>query len=300
MTATGVLLMAYGAAASLDDIPEYLADIRRGRPADQALVQEIRQRYERIGGRSPLLEITAAQARALEKALGAGFRVGFGMRHSAPRIADALQRLAAANATVVGLPLTPFASRLSTGAYFDALSEAARALPGVKVLQAPSFHDHPRLIEALAERTREALSGADGDPVVLFTAHSLPLRIEAEGDPYQRQLRETAALVAARLGLSRWEFAYQSRGRTGEEWLGPEAGDVIARLAAEGAKALVISPIGFVSEHLETLYDDDVLYREQAQGLGLRFARAGALNDHPAFIDALADAARKADGTLAA
>ena len=295
---TGVLLMAYGAAASLDEIPQYLADIRRGRPADAALIEDVRRRYERIGGRSPLPEITAAQARALQAALGPGFRVGFGMRHSAPRIADALGPLASGCETLVGLPLTPFASRLSTGAYFDALAEAAKAHPALKVVRAASFHDHPRLVAALAERAQDALSRAGEGAALLLTAHSLPSRIEAEGDPYARQLRETAALVAGKLGLSRWHFAYQSRGRTGEEWLGPEAGDVIARLAAEGTKALALAPIGFVSEHLETLYDDDVQYREQAQRLGLRFSRAAALNDHPGFIDALADAARKAVGTL--
>lgn len=289
---TGVLLMAYGAANSLDEIPAYLADIRHGRPADAALAQEIRSRYEAMGGKSPLPELTARQARALQAALGPSFEVGMGMRHSAPRIADALEELLRVGcSSVVGLPLTPFASSLSTGAYFAKLEEAA-AGQGARALvrRAPSFHDHPRLIAAYADRARAALGRFGGTfPRVLFTAHSLPARIEEEGDPYPRQLRETASLVAAALGAEPWDFAYQSRGRTGEAWLGPDAGEVLDRLASEGVEAVLLSPIGFVSEHLETLYDDDVLYRGQAQRLGLRYERAAALNDHPGFIDALAD-----------
>ncbi|MBI4349225.1 MAG: ferrochelatase [Elusimicrobia bacterium] len=294
---TGVLLMAYGAARSLDEIPAYLADIRHGRPPEPALVQEIRARYEAMGGRSPLPELTAKQARALQAALGPGFEVGMGMRHSAPRIADALEQLLGDGcSTVVGVPLTPFASALSTGAYFAKLDEAAAGLGASgRIRRAGSFHDHPRLIAAYADRARACLDRFGGRfPRVLFTAHSLPARILRDGDPYPRQLSETAALVAKTLELEHWDFAYQSRGRTGEEWLGPDAGEIIDRLAGEGVRALLVSPIGFVSEHLETLYDDDVLYREAAERRGIRFERAAALNDHPAFIDALADAVHAA------
>lgn len=293
MSRTGVLLMAYGAAASLEEIPAYLADIRHGRPPDPALIEEIRSRYARMGGRSPLTDITAAQARALEKRLGPGFEVGMGMRHSAPRIADALVELLRGGCeTVVGVPLTPFASTLSTGAYFAKLDEAAVGLgAGSKIRRVASFHDHPRLIAAYEERAREALARFAGRfPRFLFTAHSLPSRIDKEGDPYSIQLKETAALVAARLELESFDFAYQSSGRTGEPWLGPDAGEVIDHLAQDGIQSLLLAPIGFVSEHLETLYDDDVLYRGQAERLGMRFERAATLNDHPGLIDALADA----------
>jgi protoporphyrin/coproporphyrin ferrochelatase len=296
----GVLLMAYGAAAGVEEIPAFLADIRQGRPVEPELVDEFRKRYERMGGGSPLAEITAAQARALRGRLGDGFRVGFGMRHCAPRIADGLAGLTRDCASVVGLPLTPFASRMSTGAYFEKFMEAARALGYPRVLRAPSFHDHPRLIEALADRTLRALERTGKDAVVLFTVHSMPAGLEAQGDPYPRQVRETAALVAQRLDLAGWQLAFQSRPRVGGDWLGPEAGEAIAKLAAQGVRSLVLSPIGFVSDNLETLYDVDVLYREQAESLGLRFGRAAALNDHPAFIDALADTARAALGTSGA
>lgn len=290
---TGVLLMAYGAAGSLAEIPEYLADIRHGRPPDPALIEEVTQRYRLMGGRSPLPEICAAQAKALGAALGPGFKVAVGMRHSAPRIADVvgLLKRGGCNA-IVGLPLTPFASKLSTGAYFAKLEEGAAA-HGVKTIRAESFHDHPRLIDGLAERALEALARLEGARV-LFTAHSLPARITAEGDPYPKQLLETAALVAKRMGLAAYDFAYQSQGRTGDTWLGPDAGKVLERLAQGGARAVMLAPIGFVSEHLETLYDADVLYREQAVKLGMRFGRAAALNDHPAFIEALAGTVRSA------
>ncbi|MBI5202220.1 MAG: ferrochelatase [Elusimicrobia bacterium] len=289
---TGVLLMAYGAAKSLDDVPAYLADIRHGRPADPALIKEIRARYEVMGGKSPLPELTARQGRALQAALGPSFEVGMGMRHSAPRIADALDELLRGGCdAVVGLPLTPFASTLSTGAYFAKLDEAAAGLgASARIRRASSFHDHPRLIAAYADRARAQLPKFGVRfPRVLFTAHSLPSRIEKEGDAYPRQLKETAALVAKALELEQWDFAYQSQGRTGEEWLGPDAGMVLDGMAKDGVKAVLISPIGFVSEHLETLYDDDVLYRGQAEKLGMRFERSAALNDHPGFIDALAD-----------
>lgn len=292
--------MAYGAAKDLESIPAYLADIRHGRPADAALVAEITGRYKAMGGRSPLPEITRAQGRALAAALGPGFRVAVGMRHSEPTIAQALSELSGCE-RVVGLPLTPFASRLSTGAYFAKLEEAAAAA-GAAVLRAPSFHDDPALIRGLAARLDEARAKLAGAPHrVLFTAHSLPARIVRENDPYPGQLLETAALVAAKAGLDSFEFAYQSQGRTGEPWLGPDAGEVLERLAGEGARAVALSPIGFVSEHLETLYDDDVLYRAQAGRLGMRFERARALNDHPAFIEALAAAvaaALKNQGTI--
>lgn len=297
MEKTGVLLMAYGAAKSLEDIPAYLADIRHGRPADAALAAEIRSRYEAMGGKSPLPELTTKQGRALQAALGPSFEVGMGMRHSAPRIADALDELLRGGcATVVGLPLTPFASTLSTGAYFAKLEEAAAGLgASAKVRRAASFHDHPRLINAYADRARAQLSKFGGRfPRVLFTAHSLPARIEKEGDPYPAQLRETAALVAKALDAEPWDFAYQSQGRTGEAWLGPDAAQVLEGLAQDGVKSVLLSPIGFVCEHLETLYDDDVLYRGQAERLGMRFERAAALNDHPGFIDALADAVHAA------
>ncbi|MDE2293515.1 MAG: ferrochelatase, partial [Elusimicrobia bacterium] len=281
----------------------YLADIRGGRPAPPELVEEVARRYALLGGRSPLFEITDAQAEGLRRALaarGVAARVAVGMRHSEPTIARAVAGLKAAGARrVVGLPLTPFQSSLSVGAYFKKLDEAAGPA-GLGVARAGDWHAHPRLVEAYAERVRAARArlpeALREGARLLMTAHSLPRRILAEGDPYPAQLAETAALAARAAGFEQSRFAYQSRGATAEPWLGPDAAEVLEELAREGAKAVVLCPVGFVSDHMETLYDDDVLYKGKAEGLGLRFERAGALNDHPAFCEALADAALAAGG----
>ncbi|MBI3297641.1 MAG: ferrochelatase [Elusimicrobia bacterium] len=287
--------MAYGAARSPAEIPAYLADIRGGRPAPPELLAQVTERYAAIGG-SPLFAITDAQAAALSKALaarGLPARVAVGMRHAEPTIAAAAAALAKEGIkAVVGLPLTPFQSRLSVGAYYKKLEEAAA---GLAVRRVGDWHAHPRLVAAYAARTFEALARVPealrGRTELLLTAHSLPSRILADGDPYPLQLEETAGLVAQACGFASWRFAYQSRGAGAEPWLGPDAGAVLEESAAAGAKAVVLCPVGFVSEHMETLYDIDVLYKGKAAALGLAFERAGALNDHPDFIAALADTA---------
>ncbi|TBR26215.1 ferrochelatase [bacterium] len=294
-----VLLMAYGAARRPEDIPAYLADIRGGRPASPELVAEVTHRYGLLGGRSPLFEITDAQAEGLRRALaarGLAADVAVGMRHSEPTIARVVAERAAAGARrVVGVPLTPFQSSLSVGAYFKKLDEAAG---GLRVLRSGAWHLNKNLVAAYAERVREAFARVPealrGRTELLMTAHSLPQRILAAGDPYPGQLQETSAAVAKAAGFKAFRFAYQSRGATAEPWLGPEAGDSLRELAKAGAKAVVLCPVGFVSDHMETLYDDDVLYKGQAEALGLGFYRAGALNDHPLFAEALADVAAAA------
>lgn len=321
--AIDILLMAYGAAGSLDEIEPYLVDIRGGRPVTPELVAEVRRRYEAMGGRSPLLEITQGQARALEARLNTGgrgegargmsqaagaagdppdsstrFRVSLGMRHWHPYIKDAVAGLVAGGATrVVALPLTPYPSRLSIGAYFAKLDEACTATnASFRLTRIERWNDHPGFIEALSETVaaaRDRFPAATRARVpVLFTAHSLPERILRENDPYPDALRATADAVAKRIGLDAWRIAYQSQGRTPEPWLGPEAGAVIAAYHAQGVRELVLAPFGFVSDHMETLYDVDVMYRDQARRLGLRLERAASLNTAPRFIDALADTVR--------
>lgn len=293
--------MAYGAARSLDEIPAYLADIRGGRPPSPELVAEVRHRYGLLGGGSPLFSITDSQADGLRRALaarGLGVRVAVGMRHSEPFIAGVAAGLAAGGVRrVIGVPLTPFQSAMSVGAYFKKLDEAA-ASAGLGVLRSGDWHANANLVEAYAQRTREALSrlgdAFKGRTALLLTAHSLPQRILAAGDPYPAQLQETAGLVAKAAGFAEFRFAYQSRGATAEPWLGPDASEALEAIAKAGFKAVVLAPIGFVSDHMETLYDDDVLYKGQAEALGLRFERAGALNDHPLFAEALADVVQAA------
>jgi protoporphyrin/coproporphyrin ferrochelatase len=248
-------------------------------------VDELAERYRRIGGRSPLDDVTEAQRAALERELGVPVFVG--MKHWRPRIADAVEAALAAGATrIVGLVLAPHYSRMSIGGYRERLEEALAGRAELVLVE--SWHDEPAFVEVLAERVRG--TGA----WVVFTAHSLPERILADRDPYRDQLLETARLVAEKAGLQRWSFAFQSASSTGDPWLGPDVLDELGRLRAEGVERVLVEPIGFVSDHLEILWDLDVEGRERAEELGLEWARTESLNDDPAFVHALADLVRKA------
>jgi ferrochelatase len=280
-----VVLMAYGSPSEPEDVRPYLEDVRGGRPVSDEAVDELAERYRRIGGRSPLDDVTEAQRAALERELGAPVFVG--MKHWRPRIADAVEAALAAGATrIVGLVLAPHYSRLSIGGYRERLEEALAGRAGLVLVE--SWHDEPAFIDALADRVRGT------DAWVVFTAHSLPERILDEGDPYRDQLLETARLVAERAGVERWSFAFQSASPTGEPWLGPDVLEELERLRAEGVDKVLTAPVGFVSDHLEILWDLDVEARERAVELGLEWARTESLNDDPVFVHALAELVRKA------
>jgi ferrochelatase len=293
----GVLLMAHGSPDNLDDMAAYLRHVRGGRPTPQALVDDIRGRYQLIGGRSPLLDLTRAQGNALEERLhadGARFRVYVGMRHWHPFIKDTVrQMLQDGIRRVIAVSLAPQYSRLSVGAYRGAL-EAAQAELGVclEVTTVTSWHDQPLLLQAFAERVQEVYSRLNAEARAqldtIFTAHSLPQRILAEGDPYPQEVERTAAGVAKLLGLTTWELAYQSQGATAEPWLGPTLDEVFERALAQGRRSLLLVPIGFVCDHVEILYDIDILAQQVAQGKGLRLMRTASLNTSPTFIEALA------------
>jgi ferrochelatase len=279
-----VILMAYGSPSTLDEIPAYLSDIRGGRAVSEAAIGELTNRYRRIGGRSPLDEITEAQRSALEEQLGVPVFVG--MKHAPPRIADAVDAALAGGATtLLGLVLAPHYSRLSIVGYRERLETAVDGRAELSFVD--SWHDHAPFLDVLAERVR----GFDGH--VVFTAHSLPVRILDDGDPYRDQLLETARLVAAKAGLESWSFAFQSATETGEPWLGPDLLEELDALAAKGVRRVLICPIGFVSDHLEILWDIDVEGRERAAELGLELDRIESLNDDPAFVHALAALARR-------
>jgi ferrochelatase len=293
----GVLLMAYGAANSLDEVAPYLADIRAGRPPSPELVEEVKNRYRLMGGKSPLLEISQQQARALEKELNQNpkrsFKVYIGMRHWHPFIKDTVARMALDGIRrIVPLCLTPYYSKMSVGAYYAKLDEATAGVP-FEITRIESWNDHPVLIEAIAEKVLAALGQFPADQrsrvPLLFSAHSLPERILAEKDPYPQELDETIRLVMKPVGSNPWRFAYQSKGRTPEPWLGPDAAVVIDELYAAGHRNLLMAPIGFVSDHMETLYDVDVMYRKQCESKGMRLVRAESLNASPRFIQAMAD-----------
>ena len=284
MTAA-VMLMAYGSPSTAEDIPAYLADIRAGRPAAESSVRELAERYRRIGGRSPLDEITERQRAALERELGMPVYVG--MKHWQPRIAQAAeQALLDGTRTVVGLVLAPHYSALSIGGYRERLEPALAGRAELVFVE--SWHDYGPFLDVLADRVR----GTDAH--VIFTAHSLPERILRDGDPYRDQLLETARLVAERVALEKWSFAFQSASATGEPWLGPDLLDELDALAGRGVGNVLVAPIGFVSDHLEILWDIDIEARDRAAELNIELARTPSLNADPAFIQALAQLVRAA------
>jgi protoporphyrin/coproporphyrin ferrochelatase len=277
--------MAYGSPDGVEGIRPYLEDIREGRPVSDEAVAELTERYRRIGGSSPLAEITERQRAALERELGLPVHVG--MKHSPPRIAEAVDAALAGGAdVVVGVVLAPHYSALSIAGYRERLEAAVRGRADVVFVE--SWHDHGPYLEVLADRVR----GTDAH--VVFTAHSLPERILAMGDPYRDQLLETSRLVAERARLERWSFAFQSASATGEPWLGPDILEELDDLHARGVRKVLVAPVGFVSDHLEILWDLDVEARERAAALGLELARIESLNDDPAFIRGLAELVRQA------
>jgi protoporphyrin/coproporphyrin ferrochelatase len=285
---TAVVLMAYGSPERIEDVPAYFADIRGGRPVRQEAVDELVERYRRVGT-SPLNRITEAQRAGLEQALG--FPVYAGMKHWEPRIADAAARATQDGARhVVGLVLAPHYSRMSIGGYRERLEAALNGTTELTMVE--SWHDHPPYLDLLADRVREA--GLDDETHVVFTAHSLPERILSEGDPYRDQLLETSRAVATRLDLrdERWSFAFQSASATGEPWLGPDILDHLDQLHVRGARKVLVTPVGFVADHLEILWDLDVEALEKARALGVELNRIESMNDDPRFVSALADLVR--------
>ncbi len=287
----GVLLVAYGAPLSLDEVEPYLNDVRGGRPTSPGVMEELRGRYAAIGGRSPLLDRTREQAAALQRELGGNHPVYVGMRHWHPYIGDVLAELAADGVTrLVAIPLAPHFSRMSIGAYQKKIEEGRGS---VDVFMVHQWHDHPLFLDAVAERVTQALQRfSDSDEVfLLFTAHSLPQRILSDGDPYPGQLRASVDAVLERLGGREGSFAFQSAGQTDETWLGPDAGEVLRQTAEAGTRNVLICPIGFVADHLEVLYDVDVEYQGLARELNVHLERTDSLNDTTLLIRALADLA---------
>jgi ferrochelatase len=301
MQITGIVLMTYGSPRDLDDVGAYITRVRGGREPDATLLAEFQRRYAVIG-MSPLIEITRDQASALEAALGDSYRVSAGMRFSEPSVAAAVDDLRQRGAErLLGVILSPQYSATLMGGYDQALQTAANGLPARTV---EAWHLNPAFVDVLASRIRRALARfADErrDQVpVLLTAHSLPKRVVDREPGYVEQLRETATAVASAAALpdEQWSFAYQSAGHTPEEWLKPDLLDVLPQLARAGHRQVIVAPVQFLADHLETLYDIDVAGRDQALSAGFEaFTRVEAPNASPDFIDALASVVR---GDLAA
>jgi protoporphyrin/coproporphyrin ferrochelatase len=286
MNSPAVLLMAHGTPNSLDEMPEYLQLVRGGRPPSHELVAEMRHNYAAIGGRSPLTDITLAQAAALRARLGPDLPVAVGMRNWRPFIADALADLVQRGADrIIGIPLAPQFSTLSVQKYMDA---ALNALPtSAQFVAVRSFATHPLLLEAFAERVCAARP--DSDEEVIFTAHSLPARVIDAGDSYAQEVAATARGVAERSGVEKYEIAYQSAGRTPEPWIGPDLSELIRARAASGARRFLAIPIGFVCDHTEILFDVDVQASAAARECGATLRRTESLNTSPTFIAMLED-----------
>lgn len=306
----GLFVLAYGSPDTPEEIEPYYRDIRGGSPPPPALLADLRQRYQAIGGRSPLSAITRAQADALAGAVSrlTGREVApyVGMKHWRPRIAEAVERMAGDGVKhAVALVMSPQYSRASVGEYAQRIDAARLATPDAPTVDLiPSWHDEPGLLDALADRVRSArarLPHAAGEPLHVFTSHSLPVSALGAHDPYAGQLEEMARAVTARLGLATrdWTTAYQSAGRRDVPWLGPPLAEVVETEARRGRKAFVVCPAGFVADHLEVLYDLDVECAALAEQLGVAFVRTDSLNDDPDFIGALARLASRRLATLA-
>jgi len=288
-----VLVMAYGGPGNIAEVEPYLMDVRGGRPTKPQLVEEIRARYARIGGRSPILELTRAQAAGIARALGDRFKIFVGMRHWRPFIPDVVSEIAGAGfQRVVGVAMAPHYSNMSVGAYEKKLLQAADGRLDVALVR--SWWQQPQFLDATAQRIAQALQRfPDPSQVqVIFTAHSLPEKILASADPYPTELMLSVSAVARRADLSQWRMAYQSAGATPEPWLGPDAEEVITELAKSGHKSVLLVPIGFVCDHVEILYDIDVEYQALAKRLGIQLERTASLNDDPGLVAAVAEVVR--------
>jgi len=299
-----LLIMAYGGPNSLDDVQPYLLDVRHYRPTPDHVVEEIRERYRQIGGRSPILELTRAEAAGIEQALNAGagpdeqWKVWVGMRHWHPFIKDTLAEMEAAGVErAIGLVMAPHYSKMSIGAYFQ---RAAEASSKVHLDPIERWNLLPGYLDALEERITDALSRFPEDErsgvPVIFTAHSLPERIRTWDDPYETDLQATVAALKERFPNQPTGWAFQSAAMTPDPWLGPDASEVIRELHAGGHRNVLICPIGFVCEHVEILFDIDVEFKALARDLGMHLERIEMLNDHPTMLEGLASLVRERAG----
>jgi ferrochelatase len=311
----GVLVMAYGTAAGPDDIERYYTDIRGGRAPSPGHLQELKDRYAAIGNVFPLLDTTRAQAEGLVERLNelAGperFRAYLGMKHSPPFIPDGVEQMRADGIERgIGIVMAPHWSGMSVETYVERVAQAVDDHGETPMFTfVRSYHDHPAFISFLTDRVREVLEAMPGevrdDTVVIFSAHSLPVRTVDDGTQrckycdcddscrYRDGLQRTADLVAERLGLEGYLIAWQSAGRTPDPWWGPPVEEVIEQLAEQGHRAVLVCSAGFVADHLEILYDLDIEAREIAEGAGLVFARTRMPNADPAYLEVLAEVVR--------
>lgn len=295
MSHTAIILIALGGPRSLDEVGPFMAAFM-GRPAPPPVIAAVVERYKLIGGKSPLPDLVKAQAAALEREMGAGFRAYEGFRYSTPSVAESFGRSVKDGARrVIALSLSPFATEVTTGAY----RSACDGLGGGETcpLFIPSWHDNPLFIRAWQEKIFAGLARFKSEKQgigVIFTSHSIPVRYLAAGDPYKKQVEETVDMIVKNPGIATWRIAWQSKSaRATEPWLEPDVESTLDELAREGIKTVLEVPVGFTCDHMETLYDIDIVHRAHAEKLGITFERADSLNASPLFIKALADVVRK-------
>lgn len=288
------LFVAHGTVTDLDDLPAFLSRIRHGRPASDELVREIRRRYEAVGG-SPLLDITRAQATAVARALDIPAFAAMRLWH--PTVEDVLRGISALGIRrIVVVPLAPFSIDVYWNAALASLESVRAELPTPpEFVKVGAFGTSPEFIAAHADNVRNALAGDATDAALLFTAHSLPTRVIKAGDAYETQFRACAQAVGEALGRP-YHVAFQSQGADGGDWLGPDLKNVMEELAGRGVRRVVLSPVGFVAEHVETLYDLDVEAMSWAKDLGLSLTRVKALDTDPGLVNALASHVKAALG----
>jgi ferrochelatase len=292
--AIGVLLMAYGSPDTLDDVEPYYTHIRGGRAPSPDLLEELKGRYALVGGRTPLSAISEETRTGLEQRLNreGRYRVILGMKHWHPYLEAAVARMAAEGISeAIGLVLAPHYSAMSIAGYYRYIDQAQEKLgTQIAVQRIDSWHLWPPYLRAVADRIQHRLAEflCGSEVTVVFTAHSLPQKILADNDPYPRQLRETSEAIAAMQQLERWTFSYQSAGRTADPWLGPDLVETVHHLADAGVQHILVAPIGFVSDHLEILYDIDYEAQQAAQERGVTLKRTESLNASPDFVEGLA------------
>ncbi|CAM4059864.1 ferrochelatase [Paenibacillus alkaliterrae] len=296
----GVLVMSYGTPESMADVEAYYTHIRRGSAPAPEQLAELKERYEAIvGGVFPLRENTNGQVAGLqdklEQLIAGRFVCYQGLKHAKPYIEDGVEQMAKDGIKqAVGIVLAPHYSAMSVGSYIKRAQEKAAEL-GIEMTFVQQYHLHPKLLKALTDRVVDGLkqlaAATEGEErvKVLFSAHSLPVRIRELGDPYEEQLLETSAAVAKAAKVQEWQFTWQSAGRTREPWLGPDILETLQVLAEEGVKAVLVAPVGFVSDHLEVLYDLDIEARAAAKELDMTLERIAMLNRDPLYMETLAE-----------
>lgn len=299
----GLLVMAYGTPRSPKEIEPYYTHIRRGKKPPTELLEDLKRRYEMIGGVSPLAKITEEQAAALEKELNSRptdrtFKAYIGLKHISPFIEDAVKQMHEDGIEeAVSIVLAPHYSTFSVKSYNDRAKQEAEKLGGPLIRTVDSWYDEPKFIDFWANRLNQTFSAIPSEEqektIVIFSAHSLPEKILQTGDPYPKQLEETARLIAERAQIQHYIIGWQSAGNTPEPWLGPDVQDLTRQLHEQGYRSFVYCPVGFVADHLEVLYDNDIECKRATDELGANYYRPDMPNADPEFINCLADVVEK-------